>query len=130
MIFTLRRRRLPEEFCADLPNTRIARAGHNSKVRAVDVSRRILKLRVVEDVEKFETQIESEILLDCGPLQYSEIGVVESRAVEEAAVGRVKSCKGLFRAQCRWREEPVTSRVDLVPCSWTQIRIDFNEFSS
>src|SRR2546430_6773828 len=87
MIFTLRRRRLPEEFCADLPNTRIARAGHNSEVRAVDVSRRILKLRVVEDVEKFETQIESEILLDCGPLQYSEIGVVKSRAVEEAAVG-------------------------------------------
>ena len=34
---------------------------------------------MVENVEKFEAEIEGEVLLDLGALQYSEIGVVESR---------------------------------------------------
>ena len=43
-------------------------------------------MRVVEDVEKFETEIESEILMNDGPLRDSEIGVVEPRTVEEAPI--------------------------------------------
>ena len=48
---------------------------------------------MVEDVEKFDTDIESVILLNYGPLRKSEIGVVESRAVEEASVGGAKSAQ-------------------------------------
>ena len=116
----------PVELRADLPNTRIARIGDDSKSRiAADVPARIHKLRVVEDVEKFETDIESEILLNCGPLQYAEIGIVESRAVKEAPVGRPKSSESAVLNECAcgwhtwvrirgrgrlWRDEE-TSRV-------------------
>jgi len=34
-------------------------------------------MRVVEDVEKFDTEIERVILSNYGPLRYSEIGVVD-----------------------------------------------------
>lgn len=82
---------LPVEFRADLTNTRIARIRDDREVVASDVSARINKLRVVEDVEEFETEIESEFLIDRGVLQHAEVGVIESRAVEEASVGGAKS---------------------------------------
>ena len=91
---------LPVEFRADLSNTRIARVGDDSEARVVDVSGRILKLRVVEDIEKFDTDIESEILFNLCPLQYSEIGVVESGAVEEAPVGSAKSSENAVLYEC------------------------------
>ena len=59
---------LPVEFRADLSNARIARIGDDSEARVADVSGGILKLRVVEDVEKFKSEIESEILLNYGSL--------------------------------------------------------------
>src|SRR5947207_13729958 len=103
MIFTLRRRRLPEEFCADLPNTRIARAGHDSEVRAVDVSRRILKLRVVEDVENSKRRskakfslivvrfnIPKSVLLNPGPWKKRRLAVpkVPKVVLSANALGR------------------------------------------
>jgi hypothetical protein len=91
MIFALRRRRLPEKFRAHLADARITGIGDDSEVPAADVPSRILELRVVEDVEKFDAEIESVVLLNYGPLRYAKIGVVESRAVEEASVGRPKS---------------------------------------
>src|ERR1700730_4620156 len=115
----------PVELCADLPNTRIARVGDDSEARAGDVPARIFKLRVVEYVEKFDTEVKSKILPNYGPLQYAEIGVVESRAVKEAPVGRPKSSESAVLNECAcgwhtwvrvrgrgrlWRDEE-TSRV-------------------
>ena len=44
--------------------------------------------RVVEDVEKFDTKVESKILFNHGVFQHAEIRVVESRTVEESSVRR------------------------------------------
>ena len=62
---------LPVEFRADLADTRIACLGDNAEVRAADVPEpggSTDELRVVEDVEKFKSEIESEILLNYGSL--------------------------------------------------------------
>src|SRR6202790_139847 len=59
----------PVKLRADLPNTRIARVGDDSEVRAGDIPARIHKLRVVEYVEKFDTEVKSKILFNLGPLQ-------------------------------------------------------------
>ena len=48
---------------------------------------------MVEDVEKFDAEIERKILFDLGALQDAEIGVVESGAMEEAAVGGAESAQ-------------------------------------
>ena len=82
---------LPVEFRADLTNAWIARIGHDSETRIADVPVRIHKLRVVEDVEKFNTEIESLVFLNLGALQQPEIGVIEAWAVEEAPVGGAES---------------------------------------
>src|ERR1700691_755927 len=84
---------LPIELCTHLPDAGIASVGDDSEARSGDVPAWIHKLCVVEDVEKFEADIESVILLNYGPLRKSEIGVVESRAVEEASVGGAKSAQ-------------------------------------
>jgi len=54
------------------------------------------ELRVVEDVEKFDTEIESVVLLDYRPLRHAKIGVVESRPMEEAPVSGAKCPKAQF----------------------------------
>src|SRR5271156_6346013 len=82
---------LPVKFRADLTNAGIARLGDDSEARIADVPVRVHKLGVVEDVEKFEAEIESEILSNCGSLQKAEIGVVESGTMEGAAVGGPES---------------------------------------
>src|ERR1700722_11204810 len=78
----------PVELRAYLPNARIARVGDDFEARTAYVAHpsRIHKLRVVEDVEKFQREIESVILLNYGPLRKFEVGVVESRAEEESSV--------------------------------------------
>ena len=48
------------------------------------------ELCMVEDIEKFEADVESEVLFNGGSLQYTEIGIVESGAVEESPVGGSK----------------------------------------
>src|SRR2546430_1997691 len=58
----------PEEFNAKLSNPRSTGTANNPKRRVADVSPGICKLRVVEDVEKFDTEIESQILFNCGVL--------------------------------------------------------------
>jgi len=104
---------LPVELRADLPDARIARLGDDSEgPGVVDVSGRILELRVVEDIEKFKTEVESEILFNLCPLQYSEIGVVEARAVEKSPVGGAKcsqSCVG-----CKGAGQEVASKASRV----------------
>ena len=105
-------RRLPVEFRADLTNAWIARIGHDSETRIADVPVRIHKLRVVEDVEKFKTEIESESLIDRGMLQHAKIGVVESRAMEEAPVGGAESAwHAVQRERTHTRQAPCFCRV-------------------
>ena len=84
------RGKLPVELGADLANTGIAGTRDLSEGRVVDIPTRVSELRVVEYVEKFETDIESIVLMNRGPLQYAEIGVVKSGAMEEAPVGGSK----------------------------------------
>jgi hypothetical protein len=115
----------PVELRADLPDTRIAGVGDDSEVRAGDVPARIFKLRVVEYVEKLDTEVKSKILFNLGPFQEPKIGVVESGAVEEAPVSGTKSSKNAvlhewargwytgvgIRDRGRLRRDEVTSRV-------------------
>ena len=59
----------PEEFNAKLSNPRsTGTANYPKRPRVADVSPGICKLRVVEDVEKFHAEIESQILFNCGVL--------------------------------------------------------------
>ena len=58
----------PVEFNTELSNPRRTGTANNPKRRVADVSSGIRKLRVVEDVEKFDTKIESQILFDHGVL--------------------------------------------------------------
>jgi hypothetical protein len=51
--------RLPVELRANLPDAGIARIGDDSEVRVADVSGRIFEPGVVENVEKFDAEIES-----------------------------------------------------------------------
>src|SRR5437588_12585711 len=82
---------LPIELRTDLADARRLRIGYNSEAPAVvDIASRIRELRMVEDVEKFDAQIKRHLLSNDGSLQYAEVGVVESRAVEEAPVGSAK----------------------------------------
>ena len=92
--------RLPVELRADLADARIARIADDSEVRIGDVPARILKLRMVEDVEKFDTEIESVVLLNYGPLRHAKIGVVESRPMEEAPVSGAKSSESAVLNEC------------------------------
>ncbi len=79
---------LPDEFRTDLPNARIARTRDVTEVVAADVPAGIVKLRMVEDVEEFTSNLEMHCFIDWNHLGYSQIGIVESRAVEESPVRR------------------------------------------
>src|SRR6202008_4928900 len=59
---------------------------------------------VIEDVEKFEAEIESIRLMNHSSLQYTEIGVVESRAMEEAPVGGPKGPGSRVKGKCAGQE--------------------------
>jgi hypothetical protein len=94
-------RLLPVEFRADLTNAGRLRVGDDSEVRgAGDVPARIHKLRVVEDVEEFDTQIKGQILFYLCPLQEPKIGVVESRAVEKPTIGSAECSGNAIQREC------------------------------
>lgn len=82
----------PDELRAELPDARIAGAVDDSEDSGstADIPARILELRVVENVEEFSPNLEGHRFSDGGPLHKPEIGIVESRAMEEPAVGRPK----------------------------------------
>ena len=78
----------PDEFRADLPNTWIAGTRDVTEIVAADVPTRVVKLRVVEDVEEFTSNLEMHCFIEGNHLRYAQIGIVESRAVEESPVRR------------------------------------------
>ena len=82
---------LPNKFRANLPNAWIASVGNLPKARTADIAVRINELRVVEYVEEFAADLERLGFRDRNDLRYSQIGVVETGAVEESAVRGAKT---------------------------------------
>ena len=80
--------RSPDEFRTDLPNARIVGTRDISEVATADISAWVVKLRVIEDVEEFTSNLEMHCFIDRNHLRYTEIGIVESRTVEESTVRR------------------------------------------
>ena len=53
---------LPEKLDAHLPDSRVAGAGHITKLAAVEVPRRVVELGVVEKVEKLGAELDGHAL--------------------------------------------------------------------
>ena len=83
--------RSPNELRAELPDARVTSVGNLPKARTADIATRIHELRVVEYVEEFTTDLEGHRLPDGNDLRDPQIGVVETRAMEESAVGRAEA---------------------------------------
>src|SRR5215469_10095068 len=79
---------LPDKFRTDLYNARIAGIGDVSEAAAADVPVRIHELRMVKYVEEFTANLQGFCFSYRDSLCYSEIGVVDSRAMKEPAVRR------------------------------------------
>lgn len=78
--------RSPDELRTDLPDARIAGTRDVPEGFVADVPARVDKLRVVEDVEEFASNLEMRCFSDGNDLSDSEIGVVESGTVKESPV--------------------------------------------
>src|SRR5262245_61144438 len=74
---------LPVELRADLPDARIARAGHYSEVAAAEVAVRAIELGVVEDVKEFTAKLKRHGLGNPDSLGHPEIGIQDSGSMEE-----------------------------------------------
>jgi len=96
--------RLPVELRAELTDAWIASLGDNTEIRVSDVSTRVLELRVVEDVEELDANVERQIFLDPGSLRDSEVRVVETGTMEEAAAGRTKGAQRCVFGERGWQE--------------------------
>lgn len=77
---------LPDELRTELPNARITRVGDISEVCAADIPTRVRELRVVEYVKEFTANLEGHGFPNGNDLRYSEIRVIETRAMEEPPV--------------------------------------------
>lgn len=78
--------RSPDKFRTDLTDARIAGTRNVTEGAAANVSGRVVKLRVVEDVEEFTSNLEVHRFIEWNHLRHAQIGVVESRAVKESSV--------------------------------------------
>ena len=92
--------RLKVEFPCNLKNTRGVRGGDDAKVTGVDTAVGILKLCMVEDVERFESQIECLRFGEGDAFGKSHVPIVQARAMEEAAIG-IADLAGLFEVKER-----------------------------
>ena len=79
---------LPDEFRTDLPNAWIARTRDVTKILAANVPAGVGKLRVIEDVEEFTSNLEVHCFIDWNHLGYAQIGIVDAGAVEKPPVRR------------------------------------------
>jgi hypothetical protein len=103
---------LEAELRANLQDARITGAGHKPeksslvykltghRVRLkiwgprIDAAVGVLKLSVVENIKRLESQFQAEGFGEFGVLKQRHIPVVQSRAVEEAAVGITDLAEG------------------------------------
>src|SRR5450755_1353625 len=81
----------PDELRTDLPNPRIARTRNVAEGGAANVPGGIAKLRMIEDVEEFTPNLEVHCFIEWNHLRYAQIGIVDSRAMEESPVRRPES---------------------------------------
>jgi hypothetical protein len=91
---------LPEELGTDLPDARIAGARDHSEAATVDVAAWILELRVIENVEEFDPNLEGHVFGYGGSLHEPKISIVEARAVEEPAVRGPESPESGVGGKC------------------------------
>ena len=84
-------RPLPNELRTDLPNAHGTGAGNATEAGTADVAARIQELRVVEYVEEFTPDLERLGFRDRYRLLQPQIGVVDTRPMEEPPVGRPKA---------------------------------------
>lgn len=61
----------PDEFRTDLPNARIAGTSYVTEIFAANVPSRVVKLRVVEDVEEFTSNLKIHRFMDWNHLRYA-----------------------------------------------------------
>jgi len=78
----------PDELRTDLPDAWIAGTRYQTEVGAAYVPARVVKLCMIEDVEEFTSNLEVHCFIDGNHLRYAQIGIVESRTVEESPVRR------------------------------------------
>ena len=98
---------LPVELRADLADTRIARATHQAETAAADVAARIAELSMVENVEELSAHLESHRFCDPGSLRHPEVGINDSRAMEETSAGVAKGAEHCVLLESVRQEVPV-----------------------
>ncbi len=76
----------PNELRTDLSNAWITRIRDIAEATAADVPARIEELRMVKYVEKFTPKLKRHCLRYRYLLRYPQVGVVDSRAMEESPV--------------------------------------------
>lgn len=81
----------PDELRTYLPDARIAGIGDIAEVRAADVPARVHELRVIENVEEFTPKLQGHCFRNGDKFGYSQISVVEARAMEESPIGRAET---------------------------------------
>src|ERR1700726_1068609 len=82
------------ELRADLADARIARAADQTEAAAGSVPVRPAKLSVVENVKELGSNLDNNRFGDRNPLLHAEIGIDDSRAVEEPLARRAESSQG------------------------------------
>ena len=97
----------PDELRTDLPNARSTRTRNIAEGGAANVPGGIVKLRMIEDVEEFTPNLEVHCFIDWNHLRYTQIGIVDSWAMEESPVRRpersaigARSGSGEIAARC------------------------------
>src|SRR5208283_1490028 len=100
----IKRRSLKQKFCADLNESRRRRTHDLPKRRAVDIPidrLRSKKLRVVECIERFDSELQRLSFGQTEIFQQRQIEVVYSRPVEESPPGRSWSSQRILaELQC------------------------------
>jgi len=84
-----------EHLQRQLADARVASAIDHSESAGVDVAGRIDELRVIENVEKFGSELDTEALCDPRVLQQRHIKVVDSGTMEETPRGGVQDTQRL-----------------------------------
>src|ERR1051325_3616095 len=84
-----------QEFQRHLCDTRTSSGGDLAEIGVGDAAARIVELRMVEGVEKLETELNDFLLCEAHVAQKSRIPVVDARPVEEAGLAGPESPDGL-----------------------------------
>jgi hypothetical protein len=93
------------ELGADLPDAGISRGAHDAHV-AIEVTVRIVELRMVKHIEEFGADLKRFRLSDFGGLHQTDIEIVDSGTMEELATG-ISEASERVGSECVGVEEQV-----------------------